>query len=351
MKKSSEEIAEDVYLTNVKYSNKQNKTKILFFRCLEEGRSYEYFEEELSKIWDNVDHRFMDRQINKLQRIVNKENIEEAINLGRLEEKYKETDYWIIDDEFFKLTPESDFKEFEQRFKKNVLTNFKQAQKSIKYGDKETYLSERLDSYNKVINQTISYFTEKTETVKGRLVKKHVPFRKVQLSTYLSMIHNTNLTRSGWNQTMSDSEKLGQNMFIIPYHPFSCPYCQLYQNRPLNRTEVETIIGVEAIEQEGDILHPNCKCTLSIYWSSMQLDRERYTPFEKDNFYNIRQKVNSLTLEKSNLRTDIKIADFLGEQGKVDLLKSKVSVINRNIRELKKQLPNELQKQVTQIKR
>ena len=83
----------------------------------------------------------------------------------------------------------------------------------------------------------------------------------------------------------------------------------------------------------------------------MQLDRERYTPYEKDNFYNIRQKVNSLTLEKSNLRTDMKIANSLGNEGKVDLLKSKISVINRNIRELKKQLPEELQKQVVAIKR
>ena len=140
-------------------------------------------------------------------------------------------------------------------------------------------------------------------------------------------------------------------MFIIPYHPFSCPYCQLYQNRHLTKVEVETIIGVDAIEQVGDILHPNCKCTLSIYWSSSQLERQKYTPFEKEDQYDIRQKVNSLTLEKSNLRTDIKIASSLGNEGKVDSLKSKISVINRNIRNLKKQLPEELQKGVTQIKR
>lgn len=340
MKKSSEEISKNVYLTNVYYANKQNKTKILYFRCLDEGRSYEYFEEELSKIWDNIDHRFMNRQINKLQKIVNKQNIEEAINLGRLDDKYKETEYWVIDDEYFKLTPESDFKDFEQRFKRNVLTNYKHAQKSLKYSDKETYLDKKIDTYNKSINQVVSYFNKN-----GAIV------RKVQLSSYLAMIHNVNLTRSGWNQTMSDSEKLGQEMFIIPYHPFSCPYCQLYQNRPLNKMEVETIIGVEAYEQVGDILHPNCKCTLSIYWSPTQLERQRYTPFEKENQYDIRQKVNSLTLEKSNLRTDMKIASSLGNEGKVDSLKSKISVINRNIRNLRKQLPEELQKGVTQIKR
>lgn len=340
MKKSSEEIGKDVYLTNVYYSNKQNKTKILFFRCLDEGRNYEYFENELSKIWDNIDHRFMNRQINKLQSIVNKQNIEEAINLGRLDDKYKETEYWVIDDEYFKLTPESDFKDFEQRFKRNVLNNYKQAQKSLKYTDKEVYLEKKIDTYNKNINQVVSYFNKQ-----GGIV------RKVQLSSYLAMIHNVNLTRSGWNQTMSDSEKLGQEMFIIPYHPFSCPYCQLWQNRPLSKVDVETIIGVEAYEQQGDILHPNCKCTLSIYWSSTQLERQNYTPFEKENQYDIRQKVNSLTLEKSSLRTDMKIASSLGNEGKVDSLRSKISVINRNIRSLRSQLPKELQKGVTQIKR
>lgn len=339
-KSSSEEISKNVYLVNVYYANKQNKTKILYFRCLDEGRSYEYFENELNKIWNNIDHRFMNRQISKLQKIVNSENIEEAINLGRLDDKYKETEYWVIDEEYFRLTPESDFKEFEQRFKQNVLTNYKHAQVSLKYNDKDTYLDKKIDTYNKSVNQVVSYFNKQ-----GAIV------RKVQLSTYLAMIHNVNLTRSGWNQTMSDSKRLGQEMFIIPYHPFSCPYCQLYQNRPLTRVEVETIIGVEAYEQVGDVLHPNCKCTLSIYWGSMQLDREAYTPWQKENQYDIRQKVNSLTLEKSNLRTDMQIASSLGNEGKVDTLKSKISVINRNIRELKKQLPEELRKQVAQIKR
>ena len=338
MKKSSEEISKSVYLTNAYYTNKQNKTKILYFKYLDEGRSYEEFEKELSKIWDNIDHRFMNTQINKLQKIVNQNNIEEAINLGRLDEIYKETEYWVIDEEYFKLTPERYFNEFEQRFKQNVLNNYKRAETSLKYGNKEVYLEKKIDSYNKSVNQVVTYFSKK-----GSIV------RKVQLSTYLSMVHNTNLTRSGWNQTMSDSEKLGQNEFIIPYHPFSCPYCLEYQNRVLTKEEVEKVLGIEAMERQGEILHPNCKCTLSIYWSSLQLNRENY--LANEDYYNIRQQVNSLTLEKSNLRTDMKIAEFLGEQGKVDSIKSKISVINRNIRELKSQLPTDLQKQVGAIKR
>lgn len=341
MKKSSEEIAKYVYLTNVYYTNKQNKTKILYFKCLEENRSYEYFEGELNKIWDSIDHRFMRTQINKLKKIVNKQNVEEAINLGRLDDKYRETEYWVIDDEYFKLTPESDIREFEQRFKRNVLNNYKQAKTSLKYTDKDTYLDKKIDTYNKNVNQIVSYFNKKGGVV-----------RKVQLSTYLSMVHNVNLTRSGWNQTINDSTRLNREVFIIPFHPFSCLYCVMYQNRPLTKTEVENIIGIEATEQQGDILHPNCKCTLSIFWDYSQISKQDFTPWEKEDQYDIRQKVNSLTLEKSNLRTDVKIASDLGNEGKVDHLKSKISKINRSIRELKKMLPTEsLRKQVVAIKR
>ena len=340
MKKSSEEISKSVYLTNVYYTNKQNKTKELYFRCLDEGKSYEYFEQELSKIWDDINHKFMDKQILDLQKIVNKQNIDEAINLGRLDEKYRETEYWVIDEEYFKLTPESDFRAFEQRFKNNVLNNYKQAQESLKYTDKGMYLEKKIDTYNKSVNQVVSYFNKQ-----GGIV------RKVQLSTYLSMIHNVDLTRSGWNQTIADSKILRNERYVIPYHPFSCIECASWQNRILTKEMVENIIGIEAIEQQGDILHPNCKCTLSIFWDIGQMSRPSYTPGQIDEQYSIRQKVNSLTLEKSNLRTDMRIANSLGNEGKVDSLKQKISVINRNIRELRKQLPKELQKQVTAIKR
>lgn len=341
MKKSSEEISKNVYLTNVYYTKLQNKTKELYFKYLEENRSYDDFEKELSKIWDNIDHRFMDKQIDKLEKIVNSNNVEEAINLGRLDETYRDTEYWVIDEEYFKLTPESDFKKLEQRFKQNVLNQYKLAKKTIKNVDKDIYLEKRIDTYNKSINQVITYFNKDNKIA-----------RKVQMSTYLAMLHNVDLTRAGWNQTMSDSHKLDNDLFIIPYHPFSCLYCSEYQNRVLTRQQVEQIIGVEAVEQTGDILHPNCKCTLSLFWDSTQISQEIKSSLEIQNEYAIRQKVNGLTLERSNLRTDIKIANSLGNQEKVDKLKAKVSVINRNIRELRDQLPTEdLQKQVVAINR
>lgn len=363
MQKSSEEIANLVYLVNVKYTNKQNKTKEIFFKYLEEKKSKEEFEKEISKIWDNVNHSFMDQQIKKLQKAVNKENVTQAVNIGRLSKvpSYKATDEWVIDNEYFKLTPESYFIEFEQKFKKNVVRNYEQYQIGYEKNPYGNYLNAKIDDYNKNVNQVVTYFTQKQDTLpNGMKVLKNVPYRKVQLSTYLSMLHNTDLTRGAWNQTISDAKRLNANRFLIPYHPFCCIECYANMNRPLSLLEVENIVLDTAVIEDvissgsvtGNILHPNCKCTLSIYWSDSQLESITMTDTEVDAIYKIRQKVNGLTLEKSNLRTDIRIAKELEDYAKVDKYKARISAINRNIRNLRDELPtSSLKKQVTAIKR
>lgn len=350
MQKSSEEIAKYVFSTNARYTKKQNKTKEIFFKYLEENKSAKEFEKEISKIWDKIDHRFMDQQIKKLQKVVNKQNVEEAVNIGRMSKvpSYKETGYWVIDNEFFKLTPESEFIKFEQKYKRNVVRNYERSQIAIDSYDKGTYLSNKLDTYDKQVNQVITYFS-----------KEGLPLRKVQLSTYLSMLHNTDLTRGAWNQTMADADKLNANRFIIPYHPFCCTECFYYMNRPLSRYQVEQFISTDLDINEftggsitGNILHPNCKCTLSIYWSDRQIQSITTTPLDVDKNFKIRQKINGLTLERSNLRTDIRIAEDLGNYEKVDKYKARISVINGNIRSLKNELPTDpLKKQASAINR
>ena len=341
-KKSSELIDKNVYLVNVRYTKMMNKTKELYFQCLEEGKSKEFFEKEVSKIWDNVDHRFMDKQISELRELVHNDNVEQAINIGRFKNKeYLETLGWTFDDEYFKLTPESDFQMFEKRFKKNVVTNYGVAHNSIEKVDKEEYLIKKLDKYDKQVNQVIAYYHKD-----GMLA------HYVKLSTYLAMVHNVDLTRSGWNQTLADADKLDMNTYIIPYHPFSCLYCYEYQNKPLSAFQVEQIIGTKAQEQVGNVLHPNCKCTLSIYWSPTQISRETMIRQEVDEQYKIRQKVNSLTLSRTNLKTDLKIAKSIGNEGQVDKIKARISKLNKAIRDEVGKLPTEsLKKQVKAINR
>ena len=55
------------------------------------------------------------------------------------------------------LTPESDFKMFEKRFKRNVVTNYEVAHNSIKNMDKEEYLT-KLSKYDKQVNQVVAYY-------------------------------------------------------------------------------------------------------------------------------------------------------------------------------------------------
>lgn len=342
MKKSSELIEKNVYLVNVRYTKMMNKTKELYFKCLEENKSVEFFENEVSKIWDNVDHRFMDKQIAELKELVHSNNVEQAINLGRFQNKeYIETMKWTYDDEFFKLTPESDFRAFEKRYKRNVVTNYKVAHNSIQNADKEEYLIKKLDRYDKQVNQVVAYYHKD-----GQLAWF------VKLSTYLAMVHNVDLTRSGWNQTLADAEKLGKREFIIPYHPFSCPYCYQYQNRILTAQEVEGWLGIEAREQRGDVLHPNCKCTLSIYWSPIQKTTDMISEEENNEQYKIRQRVNSLALKRTNLKTDLKIAKSIGDESQVDKIKAKISKINKAVKEEVNKLPTtSLKKQVKAINR
>jgi hypothetical protein len=105
-------------------------------------------------------------------------------------------------------------------------------------------------------------------------------------------------------------------------------------------------------EQQGDILHPNCKCELTFYENRSQFNRPKYSKGELQEQYNIRQKTNSLTLEKEKIKTDMKIQKKLGNQDEVDKLNQQRNKINKTIRDLKEELPtNSLKKQVIAINR
>ena len=68
--------------------------------------------------------------------------------------------------------------------------------------------------------------------------------------------------------------------------------------------------------------------------------------------YTIRQRMNSLTLKKSEILSDIKIQKYLGNQDSVDKLNAQRNKLNKEIREQKSKLDTrEKQIQVEAIKR
>jgi hypothetical protein len=324
--KNSNYIAESVFKVNLNYTRLQNKTKELFFRCLDEGRDIEYFKAELEKLWGKVDHTLMEEEIAEYEAQIHERNT------GKKEEI--KNNNWL-----FALIPVSVIAKTEKKFQKVKEKEYKNSTKSYAYqNNKDEYLKLKVAKYT---NQMVPYYSQST----GKLI------RYVQPSTYSSMIHNTNLTRSGWNTTLYDADEMGITKFWIPYHSFSCPYCMSHQNRVLTMREVIDIAG-SAEEVSGDILHPNCKCEIVFYGKDTRFNKPDYSDGELEEQYDIRQKVNSLTLRKEEVATDIKIQQRLGNQDEVDKLNQQRNKINKEIRELKGALPTtELRKQVVAINR
>lgn len=323
MKNSS--INDKVFAVNLNYVKLQNKTKELFFKCLNEERELEYFEAELKKIWGNVDYEYLNEQIEEYQAEIHERNTNEE----------KETKG--ITKGVFALVPALVIMDTDKKFQNVKIREYNTSVNSYAYkSDKEEYLKLKVKRYN---NQIVPYYSKST----GELI------RYVQPSTYNSMIQNTNLTRSGWNQTLDDGDD--DQLFYIPFHSFSCPECIEHQNKKMNREEVYNLVG-EVDEIEGDILHPNCKCELTFYDKKTKYNKPKYSDSELEEQYHIRQKTNTLTLRKEEILSDIRIQKSLGNQDEVDKLNQTRNRINKEIRELSEALPTaELKKQVVAINR
>ena len=334
--KSSNFIANKVFETNLKYVRLQNKSKELFFNCLNEGRDIDYFKAKLEELWNGVDYSYMQDDIAEYEAIIHEKNIRGK----EIVEDIPKGEYGSL----FALVPISVILKVNEKFQRVKEREYKNSINSYGYkADKQEYLKLKVPKYN---NQIVPYYSKKT----GKFI------RAVQPSTYNSMIENTNLTYAGWNTTLNDADRLGVSYFWIDYHPFSCEYCMAHQNKLMTKNQVIDMVGV-AEEAEGDILHPNCKCVLEMIDNPLELyDREipysNLSDAEKIEMSHIRQKVNSLTLKKEEVLTDMKIQKTLGNQDEVDKLNQQRNKINKSIRELKEALPTEeLRKQVVAINR
>lgn len=308
MKKSS--IAERVFEVNLGYVRLQNKSKELFFRCLQEGRDISYFKARLEEIWADTNNSYIKAQILEYEAYLHELHTGKKLEEKKIHYTKGLAEILLVNKIFQKI--------------------------------KEKEYKTRLNSYG--------YSTNKEEYLK-KLVPKYTSNTKryqngayVKPSTYNSMVYNTCLTRNGWIQTLNDGLETEQGYYYIPYHSFSCPHCLDHQERAMTREECLKTLGT-ANEREGDILHPNCKCVLTFFSDKTQtrtIDRQ-----QAEQQYQIREKVMSLELKKEEILSDMRIQKELGNQDEVDKLNQQRNKINSSIRELKNELPTEqLQKQV-----
>ena len=324
MKSSS--IADSVFNVNLKYTRLQNKTKELFFKCLEEERSVDYFEKELYKIWGTDNSNYIEEEVQQYRAYLHEENTGEVLNK---EEKKKINVVGIVG-------VVGSIALANELFKKAKTKEYKIRIDSYGYKtNKDEYLEKLVPKYT---NDIKPYYKQGQPKTKNNIV------RYVSPSTYNSMTYNTCLTRNGWIQTLNDGNDMGIQYYFIPSHSFSCPYCAEFQEKRMTAKQCYNLLGT-ADEGETELLHPNCKCELAFYDSGVRFKSLNYAQIEEE--YHIKQKVNSLQLKKEELLSDKKIYKGLGDQGGIDKVNSQIKKVNSSIKELQSALPTtELKKQV-----
>lgn len=316
MKSSS--IAESVYEVNLNYARLQNKAKELFFKCLYEGRDDAYFEKELRKLWGDNDINYLEQQIIEYR---------EALHFDNTGEEMTEEEKQNINVKGM-VALAGAILVTNELYKKSKIKEYKLRYESYGYKtNKEEYLEKLVPKYT-------NYIKPYYEAGKPKTAENIVRF--VSPNTYNAMAYNTAVTRNGWYQTLSDGEDMGIEMYYIPNHSFSCPYCVDHQEKPMTAEECYKLLGTTDLG-EGDLLHPNCKCEITFYEKGDKLKRLNKSKLTEQ--YHIREKVMSLELKKEELQSDKAIYKRLDSQKDIDKVNNQIKKINSSIKELTSTLP------------
>lgn len=308
-------INDSVYYTQTEYYKLINKTKELFFYSLQEQKPASYFKKEANKIWGNIDHSYMEQRIQELEEMISAKNLEGRKILNP-NAKFEQ---------IFPLDSESKYIDIERKYEKVVNKYYKDRLKTINNGfvDKETYLTNLIEKYDKM--QSIIPYYNKNGTIRSY----H------NIASYNSMVYNTNLTKAGWNRTLYDSKLLENDLVYLPAHPGACPLCMQFQGKVYSISGKNPKYPKQSIAIEGGVGHPNCKHEWVLYWDSSQIQEDKYNDIAWEEYYERKQKIQSLQLERTNLKVDKRILESIGNYGEADKVQAKIRVLNSKIKELK----------------
>lgn len=308
-------INDSVYYTQTEYYKLINKTKELFFYSLQEQKSASYFKKEANKIWGNIDHSYMEQRIQELEKMISAKNLEGRKILNPNAEF----------EQIFPLDSESKYINIEKKYEKIVNKYYKDRLKTINNGfvDKETYLTNLIKKYDKM-QSIIPYYNNN-----GTIRSYH------NIASYNSMVYNTNLTKAGWNRTLYDSKLLENDLVYLPAHPGACPLCMQFQGKVYSVSGKNPKYPKQSIAIEGGVGHPNCKHEWVLYWDSSQIQEDKFNDIAWEEYYKRKQKIQSLQLERTNLKVDKRILESIGNYGEADKVQAKIRALNSKIKELK----------------
>lgn len=304
-------IDKEVLYVATKYDEKLHRTEKEYILGLLNNKSPEEILKYLDKEY-TIDHSYMIKTLEEL-----KEKI--AKNDGTtLEEQRKQPD-------LLNINPIEKFTFEEQEYADKVIDRYMQDYADIQgQEDIESYLSTKIKNYDTNIEQFKPYF------------HNGVVSSMQTLSTYNSMLYNVNLTRTAWNQAYKDSLVLDNDKFIINSHPFACEHCLEHQGKIYTRKELENLVSVSIEDGATEILHPNCKCTLSLYWDSSQKKQTLTTPQD----YELDQREKAITRQLSKIRTEKDLYKEIGNDKMANRRQQQIRRLLEERKDIKQQMEN-----------
>lgn len=316
----SEVINEEVQSYSKESYDYLDEVKKLVFTCLIGKISYDIFKSKLNKInskYNKIEKNRTSKGYKKVKDKVIKSN-KTPISSKKIE--FTEKDLAQL---LFKLDKTSQIKA-KDKFIKIITNYYKTTLKTAKkeYISIDDYLKKKLTQYDKV-EKVVAYHNQD-----GTIRAYH------DIASYNSMVYNTNLTSSAWNETINYCYENNTDIVYVEPHPFSCPLCQEWQGKFYSLTGKSS--KYENIENayKGGLKHPNCKHNITTNVGQQETDD--YSSNEWIERYQARQKKQALELKRKRLKTDRDIYKELNNYEEVDKINAQISTLNSSIKEQKK---------------
>ena len=315
----SEVINEEVQSYSKESYDYLDEVKKLVFTCLIGKISYDIFKEKLKKVNSKYNKIEKNRTSKGYKKVKDKvvETNETPISSEKIDFTEKE-----LSDLLFKLDKTSQIKA-KDKFIRIITNYYKTTLKTAKkeYISIDDYLKKKLTQYYKV-EKVVAYHNQD-----GTIRAYH------DIASYNSMVYNTNLTSSAWNETINYCYENNTDIVYVEPHPFSCPLCQEWQGKFYSLTGKSS--KYENIENayKGGLKHPNCKHNITT--NVGQKETDDYSSDEWKDRYQARQKKQALELKRKRLKTDRDIYKELNNYEEVDKINAQIRTLNSAIKEQK----------------
>ena len=315
----SELINEEVQSYSKETYDYLDEVKKLVFICLMGKISYDLFKSKLKKVNSKYNKIEKNRILKGYKKVKNKvietnkaPIINEVIDFTKKD----------LSDLLFKLDKTSQIKA-KDRYVRIIKDYYKTTLKTAKkeYINLDEYLKKKITQYDKV-EKVVAYHNQS-----GKIIAYH------DIASYNSMVYNTNLTSSAWNETINYCYENNTDIVYVEPHPFSCPLCQKWQGKFYSLTGATKRYPNIEEAYNGGLKNPNFKHNITTNVGQQETDD--YSSDEWKARYQARQKKQALELKRKRLKTDRDIYKELNNYGDVEKVNAKIRALNKAIKEQK----------------